>query len=100
MGTARRLRSHRAAGRHRGVLRLPDRRRFDDGYFGAYAATNPEEDFAEAFSAYVFDLEAMTDGQQDRLDWIDARPGLAEFRDRARAAGLTPLENRFDICGF
>ena len=72
----------------------------DDGFFGSYAASNPEEDFAEAFSAYVFDLEPQTEGQADRLDWIAAQPGLAEFRARAEAAGLTPLANNFDVCGL
>ena len=71
----------------------------DDGFFGPYAATNPEEDFAEAFSAFVFRVEPETDGQDDRLVWIAAQPGLAEFRDRADAAGMTPLANNFDICG-
>jgi hypothetical protein len=72
----------------------------DEGFFGPYAATNPEEDFAEAFSAFVFELEPATDGQADRLDWIADQPGLQEFRDRAVAAGLTPLENNFEVCGF
>jgi hypothetical protein len=71
----------------------------DDGFFGAYAATNPEEDFGEAFSAFVFDVEPLTSGQAERLAWIGQRPGLVEFRDRARAAGLTPLDNGFDVCG-
>ena len=69
------------------------------GFFGSYAASNPEEDFAEAFSAYVFQLEPDHPDQQDRLDWIDAQPGLAEFRDRAVDAGLGPLRNNFDLCG-
>lgn len=71
----------------------------DEGFFGSYAATSPEEDFAEAFSAYVFRLTPDNRSQQDRLDWIDARAGLSEFRDRADAAGLTPLANTFDLCG-
>ncbi len=71
----------------------------EDGFFGPYAATNPEEDFAEAFSAFVFRLDADTDGQADRLDWIVDQPGLVEFRDRADSAGLTPLANNFEICG-
>lgn len=71
----------------------------DDGFFGPYAATNPEEDFAEAFGAFVFRLEPATPGQAERLAWIAAQPGLAEFRDRADAAGLTPLANNFDVCG-
>ncbi len=71
----------------------------DDGFFGPYAASNPEEDFAEAFSAFVFDLEPATDGQADRLGWIATQPGLADFRDLAEAAGLTPLANNFAVCG-
>jgi hypothetical protein len=71
----------------------------DAGFFGSYAATNPEEDFAEAFSAFVFRLEPDTDGQAERLAWIGAQPGLAEFRDRADAADMTPLPNNFEICG-
>lgn len=76
-----------------------DRCAADDGFFGSYAATNPEEDFAEAFSAFVFRLEPRTGGQAERLDWIAAQSGLVEFRDRADAAGLTPLANNFDLCG-
>ena len=72
----------------------------NDGFFGPYAATNPEEDFAEAFSAFVLELQPLTDGQADRLDWIAEQPGLVEFRDRAVAAGLTPLANDFDVCGL
>lgn len=72
----------------------------DEGFFGAYAATNPEEDFAEAFSAFVFDLQPVTDGQVERLDWIAEQSGLTEFRDRAVTAGLTPLANNFGVCGL
>jgi len=71
----------------------------DAGFFGPYAASSPEEDFAEAFSAYVFGLEPDSPEQQERLDWIDAQPGLSEFRDRAVQAGLGPLQNLFDYCG-
>ncbi len=69
------------------------------GFFGPYAATNPEEDFAEAFSAFVFRLDPATDGQAERLGWIAQQPGLTEFRDRAEAAGMTPLVNNFELCG-
>jgi hypothetical protein len=71
----------------------------DAGFLGPYAASNPEEDFAESFSAYVFDVEAATPEQQERLDWMADQPGLAEFRDRAEAAGLTPVGNNFEVCG-
>lgn len=69
------------------------------GFFGPYAASNPEEDFAETFSAYVYRLRADNDDQQAKLDWIDQQPGLAEFQERAIDAGLGPLPNGFDFCG-
>ncbi len=71
----------------------------DAGFFGAYGASNPEEDFAEAFSAYVFGIE-ISAAQQPRIDWIDAQPGLRESRDRAVAAGIVPPPNNFDECGL
>jgi hypothetical protein len=71
----------------------------DPGFFGAYAASNPEEDFAESFAAFVLRVEAISEAQQVRLDFIDERPGLTEFRDRATAAGLGPLDHSFDECG-
>jgi hypothetical protein len=72
----------------------------DPGFFGAYGASHPEEDFAEAFSAYVFGVPADNDEQQARLDWFDDRPGLAEFRAEAEVAGFEPQENFFDECGL
>lgn len=76
-----------------------DRCDINPGFLGAYAASNPEEDFAETFSAYVFQLDVDTDALQTKLDWMNEQPGLAEFRDRALDAGLGPLENNFDTCG-
>ncbi len=76
-----------------------DRCTNDAGFLGSYAATNPEEDFAESFSAFVFRLEPATSGQADRLDWIEQQTGLTEFRYRADTAGMTPLDNNFDVCG-
>ncbi len=69
------------------------------GFFGPYAASNPEEDFAETFSAYVYQLPADNPEQQAKLDWIEGQAGLAEFRDRAIAAGQGPIPNGFDFCG-
>jgi len=69
------------------------------GFFGPYSATSPEEDFAEAFSAFVFGVDARTDGQQQRLDWIAAQPGLDEFRTRAVAAGFAKQPHTFAACG-
>lgn len=71
----------------------------NSGFLGPYAASNPEEDFAETFSAYVFQLEADTAAQQAKIDWIDDQAGLAEFRQRAVDAGVGPLRNNFETCG-
>ncbi|HUW04268.1 MAG TPA: hypothetical protein VMW08_18080 [Acidimicrobiales bacterium] len=70
----------------------------DGGFFGTYAASNPEEDFAESFSAYVLRVEPSPD-QQARVDFMAAQPGLVEFRERAIEAGLGPVAGNFDQCG-
>ncbi|MFW2383493.1 MAG: hypothetical protein ACN4GZ_17195 [Acidimicrobiales bacterium] len=69
------------------------------GFFGPYAASSPEEDFGESFSAFVFGLEVDHPLQEEKIDWMASQPGLAEFRDRAVAADLTSLENTFEECG-
>lgn len=71
----------------------------DGGFLGPYAATSPEEDFAEAFSAFVFDLEVDTPGLEARYAFFEQRPALRAFRDSARAAAHTPIDNTFDGCG-
>jgi hypothetical protein len=76
-----------------------DRCDVDPGFFGAYAASNPEEDFAEAFSAFVLQVPAETPEQDERYLFFEARPGLVEFRDRAVAAGYGPQAHNFDPCG-
>jgi hypothetical protein len=76
-----------------------DRCDVDPSFLGAYAASNPEEDFAETFGAYVFQLDVDTEALQAKLDWMDDQPGLAEFRERAVGAGIGPLENNFEPCG-
>jgi hypothetical protein len=70
----------------------------DPSFFGWYAASDPEEDFAETFSAYVFDVAPTTLEQQKKIEWMAAH-GFAEFRSRAVGAELTPLANRFEPCG-
>jgi len=75
----------------------------DPGFFGSYAATNPEEDFAETFSAFVFSLSADNDDQQQKMDWLAAQPGLLEFQDLVTAAGVgpqgAPVHAYFGSCG-
>lgn len=71
----------------------------DPGFFGPYAASNPEEDFAETFSAWTLDVPVTSPERQARYDWLDDTPGLAEFRDRAREAERSVDTNTFETCG-
>ncbi|MDA0271383.1 MAG: hypothetical protein O2919_10180 [Chloroflexi bacterium] len=76
-----------------------DRCSVDGGFLGVYAATAPEEDFAEAFSAFVLDVPVDTEGLVERMLFFEGYPDLVAFRTLARAAGLTPQENIFEPCG-
>lgn len=67
-------------------------------FLGEYAASSPDEDFAETFSAFVFDLDVDT-AMEPKIEWMAEQPGLVEFRDRAANAGLSPLDNNFERCG-
>ncbi|MGN6692744.1 MAG: hypothetical protein ACTHN0_01075 [Aquihabitans sp.] len=69
------------------------------GFLGPYAATTPEEDFAESFSAFVYRVDARTPEVQAKIDWFADQPGLLEFRDRAIAADKGPIEGSFEGCG-
>lgn len=71
----------------------------DSGFFGNYAASTPEEDFAESFSAYVLRVEPKTEGQTARLQWIGEQAGLQEFQERAIELNYGPLAHNFDRCG-
>lgn len=76
-----------------------ERCNLDPSFLGSYAASNPEEDFAEAFSAFVFQLEVPTPELEKKMQWFAQQPGLAEFRTLAIEAGLGPLRNDFEECG-
>ena len=71
----------------------------DDGFFGPYAATTPEEDFAQSFAAWTLGLEPSSAGQAERLAWMETEPEFAGYRERAHAAGIAPLRNPFEPCG-
>lgn len=73
--------------------------KLDPSFLGPYAASDPEEDFAETFSAFVFEVKVRQPEVQAKLDWMARQPDLVAFRDRAEAAGLTPQPNDFDRCG-
>lgn len=71
----------------------------NSGFLGPYAATSPDEDFAESFAAFVFQVEMDNPQLEDKMAFFDERPELAEIRDRADDAGFAGLPNQFDICG-
>lgn len=75
-----------------------DRCEIDPSFLGSYAASHPEEDLAEAFSAFVFGVEVDA-AAQPRLDFFLNYPELAIYRDRAVAAGQSGLTNKFERCG-
>lgn len=70
----------------------------DPMYVGAYAASSPEEDLAETFSAFVFDLDVPA-SVQPKMDWFEQYPELAAFRDLQRVSGLPEVPNTFEPCG-
>jgi hypothetical protein len=72
--------------------------RKNPAYTGSYAAVHPEEDFAETFSAYVYDV--VTDpALAEKLAFFDRYPEFVAIRDNARALGLSGVEANFDGCG-
>jgi len=77
-----------------------DRCFLDSSFLGSYAATNPEEDFAETFSAYVFSVPVEDPGLVAKYEFFDSDPYLAAFRARVQAAGIEPLPNQFEGCGL
>lgn len=70
----------------------------DPGFPGSYAASHPEEDFAEAFSAYVFDVE-MPPGFDDRISFFDEQPVFVAMRQAIRRTGDPAPPGNFDECG-
>ena len=76
-----------------------DRCVFDPSFLGPYSASHPEEDFAEAFSAFVFQVPVRSSELEEKMVWFASQPELAEFRNRAVEANLGPLRNYFERCG-
>ena len=76
-----------------------DRCAADAAYTGSYAAVHPEEDFAETFSAYVFDVE-VDPALTAKIEFFDRYPEFVSIRESARAAGYSGTPANFDGCGF
>lgn len=68
------------------------------GFPGSYAASHPEEDFAESFSAYVFDVE-MPSGFDERLRFFDGYPEFVAMRQAIRRLEASVPPGNFDECG-
>lgn len=67
-------------------------------YTGPYGAGSPEEDLAEVFAAYVFDVD-VDPALDPKLEFFDDRAEFREFRERAADLGLDGLPNTFEGCG-
>lgn len=76
-----------------------DRRcELDAGFPGPYSATSPEEDLAESFSAYVFDLEVPA-AVAPRVDFFAVRSEFDAIRDHALSSAQASPVSSADLCG-
>ncbi len=75
-----------------------DRCNIDPSFLGSYAASHPEEDFAESFAAFVYGID-VPDGLGAKQVFFDRYPELVAYKDRAQDAGESDLPNNFDRCG-
>ncbi len=75
-----------------------DRCGIDAGFPGSYAASHPEEDFAESFSAYVFDVD-MPPGFDQRRAYFEERPEFVAMRRAIQRGGEAAPPSNFDTCG-
>ena len=69
----------------------------EGGFTGSYAATSPEEDFAESFSAYVFSVDVPAD-LDAKMSFFDGYSEFREIRDAASADGMAGITGSFDYC--
>lgn len=81
--------TNEAAGEDRCELNAP--------YTGAYGASNPEEDMAEVFSAYVFDVD-VSPALDAKLAFFDRYDEFSEVRQNAAAAGRHTDAYSFEGC--
>lgn len=75
-----------------------DRCLLDPTFLGTYAASHPEEDFAETFSTFVFDL-SVDEAVEDKVQFFHGFPELVVYRDTAQGTGEEPPPDNFDRCG-
>lgn len=70
----------------------------DPSFPGSYAASHPEEDFAESFSAFVFDVD-LPPSLTPRLEFFSDYPEFLAMRDAVRLVAVEPPPNTFGRCG-
>ena len=70
----------------------------DPGFVGPYAATNPGEDFAEAFAAFVLSIPVPASAQS-RVRFMSSNVEIVAIRDRIHAAGLSAPDLVIGHCG-
>lgn len=75
-----------------------DRCVLEPNFVGSYAASHPEEDFAETFSAWVFSVDVDAE-LAPKFDYFATFPELVVMRQAAIQAGLVDLPSNFDRCG-
>ena len=69
----------------------------DAPYTGPYGASSPEEDIAEVFAAYVFDVDVTT-ALDEKFAFFDEYPEFREVRQRAEALGRHDADYSFEGC--
>lgn len=75
-----------------------DRCAIDPTFLGGYAASHPEEDFAESFAAFVLGVDINIE-LEPKMAFFEQFPEFVIFRDRATNAGFAGVENTFEPCG-
>lgn len=70
----------------------------DAGFVGEYAATNPGEDFAQAFAAYILSVP-VPPSAQSRVNFMSSYVDIVKMRDRIHASGLSAPNLVIEACG-
>ena len=70
----------------------------DPSFVGSYAASHPEEDFAESFAAYVFDVPVPT-SVEPRMAFFERYDEFRSMRDAIASAGRSRPAVEMDGCG-
>lgn len=82
---------------HRSSTEAARRCSVGGGFVDEYGATNPSEDFAESFAAFVLSTPVPA-GARPRIDFMASKPELVQIRNRIHAAGLTAPDLVLEGC--